>query len=111
MSPFSFRPQVEQLDGRVLPSASPALSISDVSLAEGHAGRTAFVFTVSLSEACSREVSVKYGTANGSAKTGNGDFVGKSGTLTLRPGETTKTVTVWVNGDTRWETDEHFFVN
>jgi hypothetical protein len=111
MSPRSFRPRLEELGGRVLPSANPAISISDVALAEGHSGQTAFVFTVTLSEASSQEVSVKYGTANGSAKTGDADYVGKSGTLTFRPGETTKTITILVNGDRRYESDEQFFVN
>ncbi len=111
MSRFSFRPQLESLDGRVLPSGNPAIAISDVSLAEGNAGQTAFVFTVRLTEASSREVSIKYSTANGTAKTGNGDFVGKSGTLKFAPGETTKTITVLVNGDSRRESDEQFFVN
>jgi hypothetical protein len=56
-------------------------------------------------------VSVKYGTENGSARTGDGDFIGKSCTLTFRPGETTKTITVLVDGDTKAEGDESFFVN
>src|SRR5262245_52498635 len=99
MSRSSFRPQLESLDCRCLPSGNPAISISDVSLAEGNLGQTAFVFTVRLSEASSRAVSVKYATANGSARTGDGDFVGKSGTLTFAPEETTKTITVLVNGD------------
>jgi large repetitive protein len=107
----SFRPQLEELGSRVVPSANPAISISDVSLAEGHIGQTAFVFTVSLSEASSKEVSAKYATANGSAITADGDFVGKSGTLKFAPGETTKTITVLVNGDAKVESDEQFFVN
>src|SRR5262245_4679664 len=111
MSLRSFRPQLEELGSRVLPSANSAITISDVTLAEGHSGKTAFVFSVSLSEASSKEVSVKYATANGSAKTGDGDFVGKSGTLKFAPGETTKTVTVLVNGDTKVESDEQIFVN
>jgi len=111
MNRFSFRPQLESLDERSLPSANPAIAISDVALAEGHVGQTAFVFTVSLSEASSKPVSVKYATANGTARTWDGDYVAKSGTLKFAPGETTKTITVLVNGDRRWEMDEHFFVN
>jgi chitinase len=94
---------VEQLDSRVLPSVNPAITISDVALAEGHSGQTAFVFTVTLSEASAKEVSVKYGTANGSAKTGNGDYVSQSGTITFQPGERTKIITILVNGDRRVE--------
>jgi hypothetical protein len=109
MSPRSFRPRLEELGNRWLPSAS--ISIGDVTLAEGTSGQTAFVFTVTLSEASSQQVSVKYAAANGTARTSAGDFVGKSGTLTFAPGETTKTVTVLVNGDAAVEGDETFSVN
>ena len=111
MFPRSFRPQLEELGSRILPSANPAISISDVARAEGHSGQTAFAFTVSLSQASSRVVSVRYAIADGSAKTGDRDYVGKSGTLTFAPGETTKTITVLVNGDTKPEANETFFVN
>ncbi len=111
MSRFSFRPQVEPLDGRCLPSGNPAISISDVALAEGNVGQTAFVFSVSLSKASSKEVSVKYATANGTATAGDHDYARASGTVMFAPGETTKTITVPVNGDTRVESDEQFFVN
>ena len=111
MSQRSFRPQLEELGSRVLPSANPAISIGDVARAEGHTGQTAFVFTVRLSQASSREVSVKFATVNGSATSGDGDFMGKSGTLKFAPGETTKTITVLVNGDAKVEPDEQFFVN
>jgi hypothetical protein len=99
------------LGSRILPSASPALSISDVTVAEGHYGQTAFVFTVSLSEASSKQVSVKYATANQTARTGDGDYVATNGTLTFAPGETAKTINVLVNGDNKFEPDEQFFVN
>src|SRR5262245_41813433 len=108
MAPRTFRPQLVELSDRCLPSAS--ISISDVTLAEGSSGQTAFVLTVSLSEASSKQVSVKYATANGTATAGSGDFVGKSGTLMFAPGETSKTITVRVNGDTSVEADEQFFV-
>jgi hypothetical protein len=108
---LTLRPQREEPGGRVLSSGNPAISISDVARAEGHNGQTAFTFTVSLSQATAKEVSVKYATANGTARTGDGDFIGKSGTLKFAPGETTKTITILVNGDRRWELDETFFVN
>lgn len=110
MSAFAFRPQVEQLDGRCLPSGNPAISIGDASVVEGDSGQTALVFTVTLSKASSREVSVNFATAGGTAAAGE-DFVGRTGRLTFKPGETTKTVTVLVNGDTTVEGHERFSVN
>src|SRR5262249_19599212 len=68
-------------------------------------------FTVNLSEASLNEVNVRYATSNGTATTRDGDFIGKSGTLKFAPGETTRTITVLVNGDRRKESDEQFFVN
>jgi Calx-beta domain len=110
MSPRSFRPQLEELGSRTLPSANPAISISDVAVAEGNSGQTAFVFTVSLSEVSSKVVSVRYGTAHGSATSGS-DYANASGSLIFAPGETTKTITVLVNGDTVAEADETFVIN
>jgi hypothetical protein len=89
------------------------LTISDVSLAEGNSGTTAFDFTVSLSEASASKVTVNYRTANGTAtaKNKNKDYTATRGTLTFGEGETRKTVSVSVSGDTRVEPDETFFVN
>ena len=39
------------------------------------------------------------------------DSVASSGTLTFNPGETTKTITIEVNGDSKREGDESFFVD
>jgi hypothetical protein len=104
----AFRSQVESLDGRCLPSA--VISISDVALAEGHSGQTAFVFTVRLSEVSSKPVNVKFATADGTAKVSDRDYASVSGTLKFAPGETVKTITVMVKGDTKWELDETFYV-
>ena len=89
----------------------PRISISDVTRVEGNSGTTSFVFTVTLSAAYDVPVTVNFATANGTAKTGNNDYVGTSGTLTFAPGQTTKTVTVLVKGDTKKESNESFFVN
>jgi len=86
------------------------LTINDVSLAEGHSGTTAFAFTVSLSEASASKVTVNYSTADGTATTKNKDYTATQGTLTFGEGETRKTVSVSVSGDTRVEPDKTFAV-
>ena len=67
-------------------------------------------FTVSLSAASGRPVSVDYATANGTAIAPS-DYLATSGTLTFAPGETTKQVTVLVNGDPLDEANETYFLN
>src|SRR5262245_10615584 len=109
--PAPRRPWLEELERRELPSATPSLAIGDVSVKEGDAGTTAAVFTVTLSRRSSRTVTVGYATSDGSARLADRDYVAASGTLTFAPGQTRKTVTVAVNGDTEPERDEDFFVN
>lgn len=81
------------------PPSPPAVSVSDVTQAEGSytgiAGpaTTNMVFTVSLSQANSTPVTVTYQTADGTAQAGS-DYVATKGTLIFGPGETQKTVTV-----------------
>jgi subtilisin family serine protease len=90
-------------------AATPTLSITSVSAPE-NAG--SLVFTVSLSAASASQVSVKFATANGSATAGKmQDYTATSGTLTFKPGETTKTIAVAVRNDSTAEADETFFVN
>ncbi len=89
----------------------PTIAISDASLVEGNSGTKLMTFTLSLSNASSAGVSVNYSTANGSATTSNYDYVAKSGTVSFAPGETTKTITVTIRGDTKKEKDERFYVN
>ena len=54
---------------------------------------------------------MSYRTVNGSATTGNGDYVGRTGTLTFAPGETTKTITITVKGDSKREANETFYLD
>jgi hypothetical protein len=88
----------------------PALSIGGAPIAEGDGGTVDATFTVSLSSPSGRTVSVDYSTADGLA-TAPADYVPASSTLTFAAGETTKTVTVNVNGDTLDEANETFAVN
>ncbi|MBD2119009.1 beta strand repeat-containing protein, partial [Microcystis wesenbergii] len=88
-----------------------SLTINDVTVTEGNSGTTNAVFTVSLSSAASTVVSVNYATANGTATAGTDYTALPTTTLTFNPGETSKTITVAVNGDNQVELNETFFLN
>jgi hypothetical protein len=90
----------------------PRISIGDVGKAEGKRGKTTlFTFTVTLSAAYDQPVAVSYQTADGTATTLDGDYLARAGTLTFAPGETTKTITVEVKGDSKREADEYFYLD
>jgi predicted extracellular nuclease len=88
----------------------PGLSINDVTLTEGDSGITNALFTVTLSPASGRGVSVAYATANGTA-VAPGDYTSGSGTLSFAAGATTAQIMVPVVGDLLDEDNETFFVN
>ncbi|MGD9883407.1 MAG: VWA domain-containing protein, partial [Reyranella sp.] len=84
-------------------------------LKEGHVGATPFTFTVTREGDLSGSHSVKWAVSStGGAPANAVDFVGgvlPSGTVTFAPGESAKTVTVNVQGDTGVEADETFVVS
>jgi len=91
------------------PPPTMSISIGDASIAEGRSGTSPLTFTVTLSAASSQAVSVTYNTANGTAL-GGIDYVAKMTSLTFNPGETTKTISININGDKQKESDEVFYV-
>lgn len=96
--------------GRILDDDTrPSIRINDVTVTEGDAGSSNAVFTVSLSQASTQNVTVRWATANATAFAGS-DYQGSSGTLTFAAGETTKTISVAVLGDLRTEATETFQV-
>ena len=94
----------------------PVLSIGNATVTEGNAGTTVQTFTVTLSAGSGRTVQVNFASVNGSAKSGGlpaaggADYTATSGTLTFNPGQTTQTISVTVNGDTTYETNEAYTV-
>ena len=88
---------------------SDLISINDVALAEGDAGTTLFVFTVTRTSGVGI-AAVDFVTAPGSADD-PGDYNFATGSVVFADGELTKTVTVGVRGDTNVEPDQDFFVN
>jgi hypothetical protein len=101
---------LETLEGRRLFSGLPSFAVGDASIVEGNAGTSYASVIVSLSARSGKTVSVGYGTADGTA-TGGGDYDAVSGTLTVAPGETRKSIRVPVRGDRAPESDESLFVN
>jgi hypothetical protein len=91
--------------------SSPAISITNGSIDEGNLGQTALKFTVNLSSASIDPITVNYSTSDGTATLGDNDYASVSNaTLTFAPGETSKDITIFVNGDTKLESDEGFTV-
>jgi Calx-beta domain len=90
---------------RVVQIPKPAVSIGDVSVAEGNSGSTTMSFPVTLSAPSTQPVSVGYSTTDGTA-VAPGDYTTASGMLAFKPGETTKSIAVSVVGDTTVESDE-----
>src|ERR1051325_5311530 len=94
------------------PTPTPALSINDVSQAEGDSGTTNFTFTVSLNTpAQTGGVTFTVNTADGTA-TAPSDYTAiVNGAGSIPEGSSSTQVTVSVNGDTTPEPNETFFVN
>ena len=89
--------------------ATPSVSISSPSVEEGDSGQAHLDFTVSLSSASGREVTVKYApdaTDAGTAAAGADYAAVTETTLTFAAGETSKTARVLVTGDALNEPDE-----
>ena len=91
--------------------ASLSIAAASADAAEGQSGTTAFTFTVTRTGDTSRPATATW-AVSGPAVNGV-DFAGDtlpSGTVTLGIGETSKTITLHVAGDTQLEGDESFTV-
>ncbi|MBS1795646.1 MAG: VCBS repeat-containing protein [Acidobacteria bacterium] len=88
----------------------PALSIGNLSQAEGDSGTTPFNLPVTLSAASGKPIFVQYLTGGGTATAGQ-DYVRGQGTLTIPAGQTQAVLPVTVVGDQTVEQDETFLVD
>jgi len=91
------------------PPPVPTFSIGNATATERNSGTVNMVFTVTLSQASTSAVTVRYATADGTAIAGS-DYNAATGTLTFAAGVTSRTVTVAVRGDTLVEGAETFRV-
>jgi len=93
-------------------NGAPTVSLSGPAEVNEAAGT--ITYTVTLSNPSSQPVTVTYKTADGTAEAStpgkDGDYIGKTGTVTFAPGQTTATITVDINDDDTFEGSETFSV-
>ncbi len=91
----------------------PSVSVNDASIAEGTGTSRTLVFTVTLSRASGKLVTVDYATRDETAISIGSptDYVTRTGTLTFAAGVTTLTVGVTIQTDAIDELDETFFLD
>ncbi|HEY2840404.1 MAG TPA: Calx-beta domain-containing protein [Pirellulales bacterium] len=78
--------------------------------AEGDSGVTPMTFQLFVLSQTGLPVTINYSTADGTATAGS-DYQATTGSITFAPGETSKTITVNVLGDTSIESNETFSLN
>ncbi|MEL6929129.1 MAG: Calx-beta domain-containing protein, partial [Cyanobacteria bacterium J06600_6] len=83
------------------------ISVESVTVGEGSDLAT---FTLTIPEASDTPISLDYATADDTAIAGK-DYTAKKGTVIFAPGDTSKTISVAINDDTKSETTESFSLN
>ena len=105
-------PTGSQGEATIVNDDFPMLSVSNaIATASSVGTSTIAVFTVSLSEPTYTDVTVDYSTSDGTATVANGDYDAASGVLDFAPGQTSKTVSVIVNGQGIADIGDTFFLN
>src|SRR5207245_895905 len=93
--------------------SSLSITATDAAKSEGNSGNTDLTFTVTRTGVISGTASVDFSVAGSGTNVAEAaDFGGTlpGGTVSFAAGETTKTITVNVSGDTTIEPDEGFTV-
>jgi hypothetical protein len=85
------------------------VSINSPTITEGNNGTKTMSFTVARTGSTSA-FDVNYSTSNGSATVSDGDYSFVTGTLHFDANVNSQTISVTINGDTKAEADEFFFV-
>jgi hypothetical protein len=97
----------ESATGTIL-NDETAVRVTDAALLEGHSGTHALTFTIDLATASVLPASVAYATSDGTAISGADYGALGPASLIFAPGETHKTLSVEVLGDTAVELSETF---
>lgn len=88
----------------------PVISIANALAAdEGNSGSVELQFNITLDSAIDEDISVDYASTDQSATAGE-DYTESSGTLTIPAGDNSASISVPVNGDLCFESDETFLL-
>lgn len=99
---------VDDDEGRVtIKDDEPTLKVADVKLIEGATGQRSMKFVIRSSKTAQAPINVDWSTLDQSAETGV-DYLGGSGTATIKQGKSSVSVIVKINGDKVPEPDETF---
>lgn len=93
-----------------VPTGTPILSISDVSVQESDSGQTTLLFSVILDKPASTIVTFGYATADSTALSGT-DYIARSGIATIETGQASIAISIPILGDTVIELDELFTID
>lgn len=116
----SFSMRLENPNGAILAQAQASatilnddtrISVGNISRAEGNAGLAAFNFNVTLSSPAPGAITVRAFTTNGTAGAGTDYNALSPMTVSFRPGQISRVITVQVRGDRVFEPDERFTLN
>jgi hypothetical protein len=88
----------------------PVLTIGDIGIAEGNAGTTNLIFTVTATPNAAFDATVQYSTADVTASSAT-DYSASAGTVTILTGTGSQTFIVPISGDLTTEPNETFTVN
>lgn len=95
-------------DDSAAPPAGITASVADATVTEGNSGTALASFVITLSAPATQTVMVRYTTADRTATVFDRDYMAAAGSVVFAPGESSKTVSVAVMGDTKTELDETF---
>ncbi len=88
----------------------PTVHLADAQLAEGDDGQTVIELRALVAPEASTISFVSVRTVDGTATTADGDYVEHTGRLRFGPGDSEQKFQISIQGDTRLEDDEQFFV-
>jgi hypothetical protein len=95
----------------IVDNDTATITIANASTSEGLILPKNLNFTVTLSNPSTRNITITFSTANGTATAGSDYTARTNATLTINAGNTSGTISISINGDLTREPNETFFVN